>query len=135
MSLRTPHEQRTCGTHIPCEHQLLCSTTSLVERSSVRWLQKVVLAREIGSDPKVLIANQPTRGLDVGVIEYVHTQFLKLRDEGVGILLFSEDLDEILTLSDRIAVIFHGEILGIFEAAEADIDTIGLLMAGVKEGT
>ena len=98
-------------------------------------LQKVVLAREIGSNPQVLIANQPTRGLDVGVIEYVHNQFLKLRDEGVGILLFSEDLDEVLTLSDCIAVIFQGEILGIFDAADADIDKIGLLMAGVKEGS
>ena len=98
-------------------------------------LQKVVLAREIGSNPQVLIANQPTRGLDVGVIEYVHNQFLKLRDEGVGILLFSEDLDEVLTLSDCIAVIFQGEILGVFDAADADIDKIGLLMAGVKEGS
>jgi simple sugar transport system ATP-binding protein len=97
-------------------------------------LQKVVLAREIGSNPKILIANQPTRGLDVGVIEYVHNQFLKLRGEGVGILLFSEDLDEILTLSDNIAVIFQGEILGVIEAANANIDKIGLLMAGVKEG-
>jgi general nucleoside transport system ATP-binding protein len=98
-------------------------------------LQKVVLAREIGSNPKVLLANQPCRGLDVGVIEYVHKRFLELRDAGVGIMLFSEDLDEILTLSDRIAVIFRGKILGIFDAAEADIDKIGLLMAGVEEGS
>ena len=97
-------------------------------------LQKVILAREIGSNPSVLIANQPCRGLDVGVIEYVHNQLLELRSQGVGILLFSEDLDEILTLSDRIAVIFKGEILGIFDSAEADLEKIGLLMAGVKEG-
>lgn len=97
-------------------------------------LQKVILAREIGSNPAVLIANQPCRGLDVGVIEYVHNQLLKLREQGAGIILFSEDLDEILTLSDRIAVIFKGEILGIFEAADANIENIGLLMAGVKEG-
>lgn len=97
-------------------------------------LQKVILAREIGSEPMMLIANQPCRGLDVGVIEYVHTRLLELREQGVGILLFSEDLDEILTLSDRIAVIFKGEILGIFDAAEADLEKIGLLMAGVKEG-
>jgi simple sugar transport system ATP-binding protein len=96
-------------------------------------LQKVVLAREIGSNPSVLIANQPTRGLDVGVIEYVHHQFLELRSKDVGILLFSEDLDEILTLSDCIAVIFQGEILGLFDAEDADIDKIGLLMAGVRE--
>ncbi len=97
-------------------------------------LQKVILAREIGSNPAVLIANQPCRGLDVGVIEYVHNQLLKLREQGAGIILFSEDLDEILTLSDRIAVIFKGEILGIFEAADANIENIGLLMAGVKDG-
>ena len=97
-------------------------------------LQKVILAREIGSNPSVLIANQPCRGLDVGVIEYVHNRLLELRSQGVGILLFSEDLDEILTLSDRIAVIFKGEILGIFDSAEADLEKIGLLMAGVKEG-
>jgi simple sugar transport system ATP-binding protein len=96
-------------------------------------LQKVVLAREIGSNPSVLLANQPTRGLDVGVIEYVHEQFLELRSQGVGIWLFSEDLDEILTLTDRIAVIYQGEILGLFDAEEADIEKIGLLMAGVRE--
>jgi simple sugar transport system ATP-binding protein len=97
-------------------------------------LQKVILAREIGSNPSVLVANQPCRGLDVGVIEYVHTRLLELREEGVGIILFSEDLDEILTLSDQIAVIFKGEILGLFNADEADLEQIGLLMAGVKEG-
>jgi simple sugar transport system ATP-binding protein len=63
----------------------------------------------------------------------VHQQFLELRSKGVGILLFSEDLDEILTLSDCIAVIFQGEILGLFDAEDADIDKIGLLMAGVRE--
>ena len=97
-------------------------------------LQKVVLAREIGSNPSVVLANQPCRGLDVGVIEYVHNQFLQLRGEGVGIVLFSEDLDEILTLADRIAVIFQGEILGLYEAKHAGIEKIGLLMAGVTEG-
>lgn len=96
-------------------------------------LQKVVLAREIGSHPSVILANQPCRGLDVGVIEYVHHQFLRLRREGVGILLISEDLEEILTLSDRIAVIFRGEILDVIDTEKADIEKLGLLMAGVKE--
>ena len=96
-------------------------------------LQKVVLARELGNSPKALIANQPCRGLDVGVIEYVHREFLKKREAGMGILLFTEDLDEILTLSDRVAVMYRGEIVGLFGAAEADVDTIGLLMAGVKD--
>ena len=70
----------------------------------------------------------------MGVIEYVHQQFLELRSQGVGILLFSEDLDEILTLSDCIAVIFQGEILDVIDAEEADIEKIGLLMAGVRDG-
>jgi general nucleoside transport system ATP-binding protein len=96
-------------------------------------LQKILLAREIGSKPSVLIANQPCRGLDVGVIEYVHSQFLKLRSEGVGILLFSEDLDEIFTLSDRIAVIYRGQILDVIDRDKAEMLKIGLLMAGVKD--
>ncbi len=96
-------------------------------------LQKVILARELRQSLKVLIANQPSRGLDVGVIEYVHKQLLEMRRNGVGILLISEDLDEIFTLSDRIAVMFKGKILKIFDAHEADIESIGLLMAGIAD--
>ncbi|NQS92101.1 MAG: ATP-binding cassette domain-containing protein, partial [Chloroflexi bacterium] len=96
-------------------------------------LQKIILAREIGMSPKVLLADQPCRGLDVGVIEYVHQQILRLRSNGVGILLISEDLDEIFNLTDRVAVIFKGRILGVFQTKEADRDQIGLLMAGVEE--
>ena len=94
-------------------------------------LQKVILARELRQSPKVLLANQPSRGLDVGVIEYVHKQLLEMRRNGVGILLISEDLDEIFNLSDRIAVMFKGKILKIFNANDADLDSIGLLMAGI----
>ena len=96
-------------------------------------LQKVILARELRQSPKVLIANQPSRGLDVGVIEYVHKQLLEMRRHGVGILLISEDLDEIFNLSDCIAVMFKGRILKIFDAQEADIESIGLLMAGIVD--
>ena len=96
-------------------------------------LQKVILAREFGISPKVLLADQPCRGLDVGVIEYVHQQILDLRSLGVGILLISEDLDEILNLTDRVAVIFKGSILGIFPTKNAKLDQIGLLMAGAVE--
>jgi general nucleoside transport system ATP-binding protein len=96
-------------------------------------LQKVILARELRQSPKVLIANQPSRGLDVGVIEYVHNQLLEMRRRGVGILLISEDLDEIFNLSDRIAVMFKGRILKIFEAQEASIESIGCLMAGIVD--
>lgn len=96
-------------------------------------LQKVILARELRQSLKVLIANQPSRGLDVGVIEYVHKQLLEMRHHGVGILLISEDLDEIFNLSDRIAVMFKGQILKIFSAQDADIENIGLLMAGIVD--
>lgn len=96
-------------------------------------LQKVILARELRQSIKVLLANQPSRGLDVGVIEYVHKQILEMRRNGVGILLISEDLDEIFNLSDRIAVMFKGKILKIFEAHEAKLERIGLLMAGITD--
>jgi general nucleoside transport system ATP-binding protein len=96
-------------------------------------LQKVILARELGKSPKLLLADQPCRGLDIGVIEYVHQQLLKLRSEGVGILLISEDLDEILSLTDRLMVMFKGQILGEFMTREAKRDQLGLLMAGCVE--
>jgi general nucleoside transport system ATP-binding protein len=97
-------------------------------------IQRVILARELAAQPKVLIASQPTRGLDVGAIEYVHQRLIEQRDSGVGVLLFSEDLDEILNLADRIAVIFRGEIFKILRPEEATREGIGLLMAGVREG-
>lgn len=96
-------------------------------------IQKILLAREFTQCPQCLLANQPTRGLDVGVIEYVHKRLLEKRAEGIGILMASEDLDEVMDLSDRTAVIFKGQIMGIFENEQADLETIGLLMAGVKD--
>jgi ABC-type uncharacterized transport system ATPase subunit len=94
-------------------------------------LQKVILARELEQNPKCLVVNQPTRGLDVGVIEYVHRQLLHLREAGAGILLISEDLDEIFALSDRIAVLFKGRVMDIIDIKNADIERIGMLMAGI----
>jgi len=93
-------------------------------------LQKVVLAREFSGSPKVLVAGSPTRGLDVGAIESVHAYLHEAAAAGVAILLFSEDLDEILTLADRIAVIYEGELLGETERTNASVEEIGLLMAG-----
>lgn len=95
-------------------------------------IQKVVLAREISRQPKVLIAAQPTRGLDIGATEYVHARLLDQREKGIAILLISEDLDEILALSDRIVVIYEGRIMGILPRAEATAEKLGLLMAGVQ---
>ena len=97
-------------------------------------IQKVVLARELSREPRVLIAAQPIRGLDIGAIEYVHARLLEQRQKGTAILLISEDLDEILGLSDRIAVIYEGDIMGVLDGAEATAEQIGLLMAGVGGG-
>ncbi len=96
-------------------------------------IQKVVLAREISRNPRVLIAAQPTRGLDVGATEYVHEQLLEQRRNGTAILMISEDLDEVMALSDRIAVICEGEIMGIVPRDEATPQKLGLMMAGVDE--
>ena len=92
--------------------------------------QKVILAREISNDPDVLIAAQPTRGLDVGAIEYVHKYLVEQRDNGKAVLLISFELDEIMNVSDRIAVIFDGKIVDILDVKEADEKTLGYLMAG-----
>jgi simple sugar transport system ATP-binding protein len=93
-------------------------------------LQKIVLARELSRNPKVLVVHNPTRGLDIGATEYVHRQLIKQRDNGVGVLLLSLDLDEILSISDRIGVIYEGKIVTIVEREKADVDQLGLLMGG-----
>jgi simple sugar transport system ATP-binding protein len=93
--------------------------------------QKVIVAREFSRPIKLLIASQPTRGLDVGSIEYIHSQIIKKRDEGTGVLLVSSELDEILALSDRIAVMYKGQIMDILDATKVNKEYLGLLMAGV----
>ena len=95
-------------------------------------MQKVILAREITTKPKLMVAMQPTRGLDVGAIESIQRLLLEQREAGTALLLVSEELDELLTLSDRIAVIYEGEIMGIVDAEGADINEIGLMMTGTK---
>jgi ABC-type uncharacterized transport system ATPase subunit len=94
--------------------------------------QKVILAREVSRDPKLLIAAQPTRGLDVGAIEGVHRELVRLRGEGKAVLLVSLELDEILSLSDRIAVIHDGRLVGIVPGETATREQIGLMMTGVR---
>jgi simple sugar transport system ATP-binding protein len=93
-------------------------------------LQKVILAREISTGPKLMVAVQPTRGLDVGAIEAIQKLLLNQREAGAAILLISEELEELLALSDRLAVIYDGRIMGIMPTEEADIDQVGLLMTG-----
>ena len=97
-------------------------------------IQKVILARTLSREPTVVVAAQPTRGLDIGATEYVHEKLLEQKRRGAGVLLISEDLDEILALSDRILVIFKGQINGEFEADVVDLDRISLLMAGAAGG-
>jgi simple sugar transport system ATP-binding protein len=92
--------------------------------------QKVVVAREFSEDPALLIASQPTRGVDIGATQFVHERIVEKRDAGAAILLVSAELDEILALSDRIAVIYEGQIMAVFNAGEATEEQIGLLMTG-----
>jgi general nucleoside transport system ATP-binding protein len=96
--------------------------------------QKMVLARELGRRPTVLLAAQPTRGLDIGAIEFVHSRLIEQRDAGVAILLISTELDEILSLSDRIAVMYEGQVVGVVPGQGADVNELGLMMAGSRHG-
>lgn len=93
-------------------------------------LQKIVVARELEGNPKFIIANQPTRGVDVGSIEFIHQTLIDVRDRGTAILLVSVELDEILALSDRVVVMYEGRIMGVLEGDEMNRETLGLLMAG-----
>ncbi|GAB3128418.1 ATP-binding cassette domain-containing protein [Glaciibacter psychrotolerans] len=93
-------------------------------------MQKVLLARAIARNPRALVAAQPTRGLDIGACEYVYSQLRALRDDGAGVLLISEDLDELLGLCDRIVVLFSGRIIGEMPAADASREQLGVLMMG-----
>ena len=95
--------------------------------------QKAIVAREVGRNPDLLLAVQPTRGLDVGAIEYIHKQLIKQRDEGAGILLVSLELDEVMNLSDRILVMFEGSIVAELDPKEITVQELGLYMAGSKK--
>ena len=96
--------------------------------------QKGIIGREVQSNPDLLIAVQPTRGLDVGSIEYIHKRLVEQRDSGKAVLLVSLELDEILNVSDRIAIVNNGELIGIVNASETDENEVGLMMAGIKRG-
>jgi simple sugar transport system ATP-binding protein len=95
-------------------------------------IQKLILGRELSRCPSVLIASQPTRGVDIGASEYIHQRLLEQRLCGTATLLISEDLDEIRALSDRIAVMYEGRIIGIVDSKDATPDRLGLMMAGVE---
>ena len=93
--------------------------------------QKIVLAREIEQNPDILIVGQPTRGVDIGAIEFIHKRIIQLRDDGKAVILISVELDEILSLSDRILVMFDGKIMGEKIATTTNERELGLLMAGI----
>ena len=94
--------------------------------------KKIVLVREMDQEPELLIVGQPTRGVDIGAIEFIHKQLIELRNKGKAILLVSVELDEVLSLSDKILVMFDGKIVGKINQKDADEKTLGLLMAGAK---
>lgn len=110
------------------------SRATLAKNLSGGNIQKVLLARELSRSPRAIVAAQPTRGLDIGATEYVHEQLLDQRKKGAAILLISEDLDEILAIADRIAVIYEGKIMDILPRETATKEDLGLLMAGVHPG-
>ena len=95
-------------------------------------IQKLILARELEGTPTVLLASQPTRGVDIGAAEYIHERLVAQREEGTAILVISEDLDEVFGLSDRIAVMYEGQVMGIVDPATATREEVGLMMAGVR---
>ncbi|MCY3675396.1 MAG: ABC transporter ATP-binding protein [Rhodobacteraceae bacterium] len=108
---------------------------NLVKNFSGGNQQKIVLARELEQHPKVLIVGQPTRGVDIGAIEFIHQKIIDLRNKGVAILLVSVELDEIFSLSDRVAVLFDGKIIGERITEETNESELGLLMAGIEDGS
>jgi simple sugar transport system ATP-binding protein len=94
--------------------------------------QKVIIARELSRPIKLLIAAQPTRGVDVGSIEFIHKTIVAQRDSGAAVLLVSAELDEVMSLADRIAVMYHGKIVAVVQADQTTREDLGLLMAGAK---
>ncbi|NPV85345.1 MAG: ABC transporter ATP-binding protein [Anaerolineae bacterium] len=118
------------------EYQIKASPRDRTRTLSGGNMQKVILARTLSRHPKVIVVSQPTRGLDVGATEYVRSKLLEQRERGAAVLLISEDLDEVLALSDRIAVIYEGQITGILPASQATPERLGLMMSGsIKEVT
>ena len=107
-------------------------STTIARSMSGGNQQKAIIAREIDKNPELLIAVQPTRGLDVGAIEYIHKQLVEQRDAGKGVLLVSLELDEVMNVSDRILVMFEGEIVGEFDPKNVTVEELGLYMAGAK---
>ena len=105
---------------------------NMVSQMSGGNQQKVIIAREIDKDPDILIAVQPTRGLDVGAIEFIHKKIVSLRDAGKAVLVISLELEEVMSIADRILVMHNGEIVGELNPKETTVQEIGLYMSGAK---
>ncbi len=114
------------------DFQIKASPSDKVRTLSGGNIQKIILARVLSRNPQVIIAAQPTRGLDIGATEYVHQKLLEQKQKGAAILLTLEDLDEVMRLSDRILVMYAGRVVGEYSSEEANVTTLGLLMAGAK---
>ena len=110
----------------------LSTTTSSLSGGNI---QKLILARELAGEPPVLLAAQPTRGVDIGAAEYIHERLVAQRERGTAILVISEDLDEVMALSDEAAVMFDGRIVAVVPRKECTVQGLGLLMAGGEAGT
>lgn len=132
-SLDVKNAERFCRNVVEEYHVSLSSIRQAVEGLSGGNQQKVILGRELSQNPVFIIAAQPTRGLDIGASEFVYSQLLRLRKEGKAILLISADLDEVLSLSDRVGVMYGGKIVAEFEPQEVSLDEIGLYMLGAHE--
>jgi simple sugar transport system ATP-binding protein len=96
-------------------------------------IQKMIIARELSGTPVVLVAAQPTRGVDIGAAEYIHRRLIEQRDQNTAILMISEDLDEVFGVSDRIVVMYEGQVMGIVDPKTATREQVGLMMAGVAQ--
>ena len=112
---------------------MLSSIHQATESLSGGNQQKVILSRELSQEPSVILAAQPTRGLDIGAMEFVHRQLLQKRQEGKAVLLISADLEEVLSLSDRVGVIFDGKIVAEFTPEEVTLEDIGVYMLGAHK--
>ena len=95
-------------------------------------IQKLIMARELSAEPAVLLAAQPTRGVDIGAAEYIHERLIAQREQGTAVLVVSEDLDEVMALADRVAVMFEGWIVAVIDRSECTVEDLGLLMAGAQ---
>jgi simple sugar transport system ATP-binding protein len=130
--LRQNEIDAACQTAIDSFEIKTPGTATPIKSLSGGNIQKLILARELADQPRVLIASQPTRGVDIGATEYIHRRLLEERDHGTAVLLISEDLDEVMALSDRIVVMYDGRIVGEVRRGAFDVKFIGALMAGAE---